>query len=74
MSDTVWTVQRLIEWTTQFLTRKAVDPARLSAELLLSHVLAVPRIKLYTDFERVPSPDELARYRELVRRAGQKNK
>jgi release factor glutamine methyltransferase len=71
MSDTVWTVQRLIEWTTQFLTRKGIDPARLSAELLLAHVLAIPRIKLYTDFERVPSADDLARFRELVRRAGE---
>jgi release factor glutamine methyltransferase len=69
--DTVWTVQRLLEWTTQFLTRKGVDPARLSAELLLSHVLAAPRIKLYTEFERVPAEGELARYRDLVRRAGE---
>jgi release factor glutamine methyltransferase len=71
VSDTVWTVQKLLEWTTQFLTRKEVDPARLSAELLLSHVLAIPRIKLYTDFERVPSAEELARFRELVKRAGE---
>lgn len=67
----VWTVKRLLEWTAQFFSQKKVDSPRLSAELLLSHVLNVPRVKLYTDFERVPGPKELAAFRELVRRAGQ---
>jgi len=64
-----WTVRRILEWTTGFFARKDVDPARLSAELLLSHVLNVPRIKLYTDYERPLSEKELGQYRELVRRA-----
>lgn len=66
-----WTVRRLLEWTTGFFTRKEVDPARLSAELLLSHVLKVPRIKLYTDYERALSEKDLATFRDLVRRAGE---
>jgi release factor glutamine methyltransferase len=65
-----WTVRRLLEWTSGFFTRKAVDGPRLSAELLLSHVLGVPRIKLYTDYERVLDEASLTRYRELVKRAG----
>jgi release factor glutamine methyltransferase len=73
MSDPaqVWTVKRLLEWTTGFFTRKEVDPARLSAEQLLAHVLSVPRIKLYTDFERRLDEQELASYRDLVRRASE---
>jgi release factor glutamine methyltransferase len=73
MSDPaqVWTVKRLLEWTTGFFTRKGVDPARLSAEQLLAHVLKVPRIKLYTDFERPLGESELSAYRELVRRASE---
>jgi len=66
-----WTVRRILEWTTGFFTRKNVDPPRLSAELLLSHVLEVPRIKLYTDYERPLSAKDLAAYRDLVRRAGE---
>lgn len=66
-----WTVRKILEWTAGFFTRKDVDPARLSAELLLSHVLNVPRIKLYTDYERGLSEKELAAYRDLVRRAGE---
>ena len=71
MSDSgTWTVRRLLEWTPPFLQKKGVDQPRLSAELLLAHVLDVPRIKLYTDYDRVLDEPRLARFRELVRRAG----
>jgi release factor glutamine methyltransferase len=64
-----WTVRRILEWTTAFFTRKKLDGPRLSAELLVSHVLGVPRIKLYTDYERPLADQELATLRELVQRA-----
>jgi release factor glutamine methyltransferase len=70
-TEGTWTVRRLLEWTTPFFTRKGVDSPRLSAELLLSHVLSIPRIKLYIDYERAPDPPQLAAYRELVRRAAE---
>lgn len=66
-----WTIRRVLEWTTQFFTRKLVDSPRLSAELILTHVLGVPRIKLYTDYERVLSPEQLGAYRDLVKRAAE---
>ncbi|MDQ3439645.1 MAG: peptide chain release factor N(5)-glutamine methyltransferase [Planctomycetota bacterium] len=66
-----WTVRRLLEWTSGFFTRKNVDAPRLSAELLLAHVLNVPRIKLYTDYERVLQDKDLATFRALVQRAGE---
>lgn len=72
MSDGgTWTVRRILEWTSGFFTRKNIDPARLSAELILAHVLNIPRIKLYTDYERPLSEKELTACRELVRRAGE---
>src|SRR5687768_15254713 len=67
----VWTVRRLLEWTGSFLARKGVDSPRLAAELLLSHVLGLPRIGLYVNHERHVGPDELASFRELVRRAAE---
>jgi release factor glutamine methyltransferase len=66
-----WTVRRLLEWTSGFFSRKHVDPARLSAELLLAHLLQVPRIKLYTDYERPLNEKDLACYRALVQRAAE---
>src|SRR6266550_8539076 len=66
-----WTVRRLLEWTSGFFTRKEVDSPRLSAELLLAHVLNVPRIKLYTDYERPLADRELTSFRALVQRASE---
>jgi release factor glutamine methyltransferase len=70
-TDGTWTVRRLLEWTTPFLARKGLDSPRLAAEMLLAHVLAVPRIRLYTDYERVLPEKLLASYRDLVKRAAQ---
>lgn len=64
-------MRRLLEWTSGFFTRKEVDAPRLSAELLLAHVLNVPRIKLYTDYERPVPERELGTFRDLVKRAGE---
>ena len=66
-----WTVRRILEWTTGFFTRKDIDSPRLSAELLLAHVLGVPRIRLYTDYERELKDEQLAALRALVQRAAE---
>ncbi len=66
-----WTVRRLLDWTVPFFERKDVDSPRLSAEMLLCFVLKGPRIKLYTDIDRVVSAGELATFRELVKRASE---
>src|SRR5688572_8678600 len=66
-----WTVRRLLEWTTGFFQKKNVDSPRLSAELLLAHVLDYPRIKLYTDYERDLAEPHLTKFRGLVQRAGE---
>src|SRR5688572_28767183 len=66
-----WTVRRILEWTSGYFTRKNLDAPRLSAELLLSHVLACPRIKLYTEYERPLSEAQLSTMRSLVQRASE---
>jgi release factor glutamine methyltransferase len=66
-----WTIRRLLEWTTGFFTRKNVDPARLSAEMLLAHVLGRSRIQLYTDYDSELPAEKLGRFRELVKRAAE---
>lgn len=66
-----WTVRRLLEWTSSFFARKQVDSPRLATELLLAHVLNIPRIKLYTDYEHVLDDAPLAKFRALVQRAAE---
>ena len=66
----VWTIQRLLNWITEYLTAKGVDSPRLSAELLLCAVLKLERIELYTQFDRVVGKAQLAVLHGLVKRAG----
>jgi release factor glutamine methyltransferase len=66
------TVLEAIQKSTEFLTKKGVDSPRLQTELLLAHLLKLPRMKLYLNFERVLSPAEMDALRELVKRRGQR--
>jgi len=63
-----WTIQRLLNWITGHFTEHNVDSPRLSAELLLSHVLDLKRIDLYTQFEKVVGHEHLNKLHDLVKR------
>jgi release factor glutamine methyltransferase len=67
---TQWTIQKLLSWITDYLTKNSVDAPRLSGELLLSFVLGLKRIELYTQFDRIVDKEHLDRLHELVKRAG----
>ena len=64
----VWTVGRILEWTTQHLKTHGSESPRLDAQVLLAHARGCPRIKLYTEFNEVLSDDQRAMMRELVKR------
>lgn len=66
------TVLEAIQKSTEFLTKKGVDSPRLQTELLLSHLLKMPRMKLYLNFERTLNSTEVDQLRELVRRRSQR--
>ncbi len=66
-----WDVKRLLEWTTAFFARKSIDAPRVSAEMILGHVLSLERIRLYTQIDRALTAQELAAFRDLVKRAGE---
>jgi release factor glutamine methyltransferase len=67
MSAETWTLGKLLVWTTNFLKEKQADSPRLDAEVLLAHVVGVPRIGLYTRFDEVASDDVRAKYKQLVK-------
>ena len=66
-----WTIQKLLNWITAYFTEKGIDAPRLSAELLLSHVLSLKRIELYTQFDKPVDKQQLHVLHALTKRAGQ---
>jgi release factor glutamine methyltransferase len=62
----------VIQRSTDFLARKGVASPRLQVELLLAHLLRMPRMQLYLSFERALTTTELDGLRALVQRRGQR--
>jgi release factor glutamine methyltransferase len=66
------TVLEAIQKSAEFLGKKGVESPRLQTELLLAHLLKLPRMKLYLNFERVLTAAETDALREFVKRRGQR--
>lgn len=63
-----WTIRRVLGWTTQHFEKRQIDAPRLTAELLLAHILSLSRVRLYIDLDRPLNREELARVRALIER------
>ena len=66
------TVLEAIQKSAEFLAKKGVESPRLQTELLLAHLLKMPRMKLYLNFDRMLSTAETNALREFVKRRGQR--
>jgi release factor glutamine methyltransferase len=64
------TILEVIQRSVEYLSKRGVESPRLQVELLLAHVLKMPRMKLYLNFERPLTPPELEALRALVQRRG----
>ena len=66
------TVLEAIQKSADFLAKKGVESPRLQTELLLAHLLKMPRMNLYLNFERALTTAETDALREFVKRRGQR--
>lgn len=66
------TVLEVIQRSTEFLTQKGVESSRRNIEEMLAHVLKLPRLQLYLNFEKKLTDAELDTVRAMVKRRGQR--
>ena len=66
--ENVWTINRCLTWTRDYLARKGDEHARLSAEWLLSAATGKDRTGLYMAFDEPLSADELTRMHGFIER------
>lgn len=71
MALETWTIKKLLEWIIAYFEKNGVDAPRLSAELLLCHILKLERIQLYTFYDRIVGSEQLAELRAMVKRAAE---
>lgn len=70
MGQETWTIRRMLEWTSGYLSQKGDEHPRLSAEWLISNVTGLTRVQIYMSFDRVMTAEELsAMHDAVVRRA-----
>ncbi len=62
-----WTVGKVLDWATDDFRARGLPSPRLDAEVLLAFAVRGTRIQLVVSRDRVMAPDELARFRELVK-------
>ena len=62
------TILETIQRGAQFLQNKGIQSPRLHSELLVAHALGMPRLRLYLDFERPLTQEQLARTRDFMTR------
>jgi release factor glutamine methyltransferase len=72
MTDTAkgqtWTIGDVVRWATDDFRTRGIENPRLDAEVLLCHALGTTRVQLIVDSRRPLEGDELAAFRELVKR------
>ena len=68
MSNKIWRVVDLLDWTAQYFEQNAVPNPRLDAEILLGHLLGKSRLQLYLDFEMPVFQEHLTPFRELIKK------
>lgn len=66
MHEDIWTIGRLLEWTTQYFQSKGIASPRLDGEVLLSHVLKVDRIYCYSHYDKPLTKEELGSFKKLL--------
>ncbi|MBF0241031.1 MAG: peptide chain release factor N(5)-glutamine methyltransferase [Desulfamplus sp.] len=63
-----WTILKILSWTEGYFKSFGIDSPRLTAEILLCYALNIRRLDLYLQFDRPLNKDELAKYRDLIKR------
>ncbi len=67
-----YTIGELINLSAGYLEEKGCASPRLDAEVLLGHVLGLDRLSLYLNFDKPLTSQEVAAYRQLIGRRGQR--
>lgn len=64
----IWNISELLKWTADYFQSNNIESPRMGAELLLSHCLNVPRLNLYLQYDKPLLPEELHRYKSMIKR------
>lgn len=65
-----WNVRSALKWAHETLLGEGISEARITAEMLLAHVLDVDRFRLYLQPDLELNPHQSAQFRQLIEQRG----
>ena len=68
MKSEVWTINKILSWTTEHFQSKGIESSRLDAEILLANALNCKRLDLYLRQDQPLTESELSEFKLRVRR------
>ncbi len=67
-AETTWTIAAVLKWATDDFRSRGIENPRLDAEVLLGRAIGASRTQLVIDMLKPLAPEELARFRDMVKR------
>ncbi|NNF98481.1 MAG: peptide chain release factor N(5)-glutamine methyltransferase [Desulfobacteraceae bacterium] len=64
----LWTILKILEWTTQFFKDNSIEGPRASAEILLAHALGLNRLDLYLQYDQPLHGQELQYFKTFIKK------
>ena len=68
----IWTIGKILKWTEEYFQKYNIENPRLDAEILLGYVLNKERIFLYVHFDQPLDVEELAKFKECIKKRAMK--
>ncbi|MDY3739929.1 MAG: peptide chain release factor N(5)-glutamine methyltransferase [Selenomonadaceae bacterium] len=68
----IWTIGKILKWTEEYFQKYNIENPRLDAEVLLGYVLNKERIFLYVHFDQPLDSEELAKFKECIKKRAMK--
>ena len=68
----IWTIGKILKWTEEYFKKYNIENPRLDAEVLLGYVLNKERIFLYVHFDQPLDSEELAKFKECIKKRAMK--
>lgn len=62
----MWTLLKILQWTSDFFKQKNISNARMDAEYIIAHALGIGRLDIYLKFEEEISTEARAKIKEMV--------
>ena len=68
----IWTIGKILKWTEEYFQKYNIENPRLDAEVLLGYVMNKERIFLYVHFDQPLDSEELAKFKECIKKRAMK--